>query len=276
MTPEPVVRALSEVNLQSLEEAGGKAASLGAMLAAGIPVPPGFVITTAAFRAGLTAGLKQQVMAAYRALGAGRVAVRSSAVAEDSGGASWAGQLETVLNVTSGGLLAAVEQCRQSIKSPHAQEYAARHQVPEPQQAVAVVVQAMVDSEISGVMFTVNPVTQNRSELMVEAAHGLGELLVQGQITPENLVVEKSTGRVIQRHPGSQQVQLVYRGGHTREIPVDPAVALRPVLTQSQIEQLAALARSIEQLYQAPQDIEWALAGGKFYVVQSRPITTLK
>jgi phosphoenolpyruvate synthase/pyruvate phosphate dikinase len=142
MTPSPVVRALPDVNFKSLDLAGGKAASLGEMLAAGLPVPPGFVVTTAAFRAGLTETVKQQITAAFRALGAGRVAVRSSAVAEDSGAASWAGQLDTILNVTEGDLLGAVEQCWQSINSAHAQGYAARHHIPASAQAVALVVQA--------------------------------------------------------------------------------------------------------------------------------------
>jgi pyruvate,water dikinase len=175
---------LDKIGSEDLSLVGGKAMSLGNMLKAGLPVPPGFSITTDAYKAGFTLAIENQIMEAFDKLGAERVAVRSSAVAEDSKQASWAGQLETVLNVNRAGLLDAISKCWESVNSEHAREYATQQGVTNADQAVGVVVQKMVDSEVSGVMFTANPVTNNLEEIVLESIYGLGELIVKGAVTP--------------------------------------------------------------------------------------------
>jgi len=265
------VRSLASVNFSDVAQVGGKAASLGELSQVGIPVPPGFVVTTVAFREGTDDVLKEALLAAFDELGAQRVAVRSSAVAEDSKSASWAGQLESYLNVTRDGLIGAIEKCWDSVKSERAREYAREHGISEEQNAVAVVVQAMVNSEISGVMFTANPVTGNRDEFLIEAALGLGELLVQGEITPESLVVSRN-GDVISRTASAQHEQMVWRKGKNRREPVSISDRL---VDDELLRRLVNVGAKVQQQYGAPQDIEWAVEAGKLYVVQSRPITTL-
>lgn len=268
------VESLNAVTRKDSDSVGGKAASLGEMLQAGLPVPDGFVVTTEAFRAGMTPQLAKQILLEFDKLGAARVAVRSSAVAEDSAAASWAGQLESYLNVTKEGLVGAVGKCWRSIESDRARHYADKHHAGPGQRAVAVVVQAMIDSEVSGVMFTANPVTGNRDELMIEAVWGLGEMLVQGLVTPESIVLNKLSGKTTFRSPHRQAKQLVYQDGSNREIEVKDTLQGKNILAPADIKPLAALAVKIESHYASPQDIEWAYASGQFYIVQSRPITT--
>ncbi len=269
------IKLLREVSIGDVGTCGGKGASLGEMLRAGLPVPDGFVITTAGFRSGMTPELEHAILSSFDRLGARRVAVRSSAVAEDSAEASWAGQLDTILNVSRGNLIKSVQSCWQSINSEHATQYASENKVPTSQQAVAAVIQAMVDSEIAGVMFTANPVTSNLDEVMIEAAYGLGELLVQGTVTPESIIVDKKTGAVTTRSQHSQDKKLVYAGGKNTEIRLPQDLQNKDILTTQQIKQLIALASKIEAHYSKPQDIEWAISGSKIYITQSRPITTL-
>lgn len=266
---------LGDVSYKDIALVGGKAASLGEMTKAGLPVPAGFVVTTDGFRAGMSAELHQQIIIAFEELGAPRVAVRSSAVAEDSSSASWAGQLDTYLNVAKDGVITAIEDCWRSIESSRAKHYADEHSVSQADRAVAVVVQAMVESEISGVMFTANPVSGNRSELMIEAVYGLGEMIVQGLATPESIVLNKTDGRVVSRSKHRQAKQLVYKAGRNVEQAVPAALRDVDILSDQQLQQLAELAEKIENYYTSPQDIEWAFADLHLFVVQSRPITTL-
>ncbi len=268
------IKKFHQANREDRLLVGGKAASLGEMIQAGLPVPEGFVVTTDGFLAGMTGVLKKELIKAFDELGATRVAVRSSAVAEDSADASWAGQLESYLNVTKDGLVDAVAKCWQSIESDRAKHYADEHNVTQADRAVAVVVQKMVDSEVSGVMFTANPITGNRDEIMIEAVYGLGEMIVQGMVTPESIVADKA-GTLISRSHHRQTKQLVCKNGENRETAVGPKLQGKHILTRSQVEQLAALAQKIEKHYNSPQDIEWAFADGTFYIVQSRPITIL-
>ncbi len=269
------IQLLQTVSNRDITLVGGKAASLGEMLQAGIAVPPGFVITTEAFQAGMSPELAKEILTAFDKLGAERVAVRSSAVAEDSGAASWAGQLETYLNTKREEVVAAVQNCWQSMQSDHAQDYAKEHKVTEAEQAVAVIVQTMVDSDIAGVLFTANPINQSRDEAVIEAAYGLGELLVQGMITPENVIVNKASGEVLYRQPSKQRETLVYQDGHNQQVPLPTNLQDKAVLTDMQIQKLVDVSIKIEQHYSTPQDIEWAIANDQLYIVQSRPITTL-
>ncbi|MBI2797857.1 hypothetical protein HYX70_00975 [Candidatus Saccharibacteria bacterium] len=258
----------------NVNEVGGKGASLGRMTNAGLAVPPGFVITTASFNKSLvdSNGLTKEIYAVFDKLGAERVAVRSSAIAEDAAGASWAGQLDTELNVDRGGLLDAIKHCWQSIESDRAQSYAKDHHIPKKQQAVAVVVQKMVDSEVSGVMFTANPLSSNPEQMVIEAIHGLGELLVQGLVTPEGYTVDKKTGSAIYHTKHRQAKMLVYKDGKNTEAVVTKK---GQILSKALLQKLVEQGKQIEDYYDAPQDIEFAIENQQIYIVQSRPITTL-
>ena len=269
------IKLLNDISSKDIKLVGGKASSLGEMTKADLPVPPGFVITTDAFEAGMNDGLEAEILEGFDALGAERVAVRSSAVAEDSKSASWAGQLETYLNVDRSSLIKAVKECWDSINSDHAREYAKQHAVSEADKAVGVVIQKMVESDVSGVMFTANPVTNNLDEIIIEAIYGLGELIVQGAVTPENFIINKKTAEVVSNNPNRQAHMLVYKDGKNVELKVLADRLKESTLDEKNIKDLINAAESIEKHYDSPQDIEWAIEGGKLYITQSRPITTL-
>lgn len=209
-----------------LAAAGGKGASLARLKQTGLPVPDGFHLTTRAYRERSMEGLLE----AFRALG-GPVAVRSSATAEDLPGLSFAGQHDTVLDVTEDGLFDAVLRCWDSLRSSRAVAYRARNNVHDAE--MAVVVQRMVPADVSGVLFTADPLT-GRPQPVINAVRGLGEALVSGEVDAADL------------------------------------------LSSAQTASLTALGERIEALYGTPMDVEWALAGGEFQVLQARPITSLR
>jgi pyruvate,water dikinase len=266
---------LDKISSEDLSLVGGKAMSLSEMIKAGMNVPPGFSITTNVYNSGLNSEIENQILKAFDKLGADRVAVRSSAVAEDSKSASWAGQLETYLNVNKSELIDAVKKCWDSVNSEHAKEYASQNKVSEADKSVGVVVQKMVDSDVSGVMFTANPVSNNLDEIVLEAIYGLGELIVQGAVTPENLIINKKTGRVVGSSSSRQAKMLVYKNGKNEEVEVPDNKLNRSILSEAEIKELTDTAIRIEKHYGIPQDIEWAIENGKLYITQSRPITTL-
>ena len=171
------IKRFSEISKDDVKDVGGKAASLGEMSRADFPVPDGFVVSTETFKqfshTGLSDEVKNEILAAFDQLGTERVAVRSSAVAEDSSSASWAGQLESYLNTSRDHLIERIEDCWESIQSERALAYTAQNKIPEQDLLVAVVVQKMVNSESAGVMFTANPITNNREQIMIEACYGL-------------------------------------------------------------------------------------------------------
>jgi pyruvate, water dikinase len=272
---QPLVLPFGDPRCTAAELAGGKGAGLATMTAQGLPVPPGFVITSAAFAAAVDDDALRDLMRrtkvdAARALVAaavpprdliereygtlqGPVAVRSSACAEDSDGASYAGQQETFLN-TDGleEVLRNVVRCWLSFFTDRAlfyrQEKGSLEDV-----AMAVVVQQMVDSRKSGVMFTVDPVHGRKDRMIVEAARGLGEAVVSGEITPDHYTLS--------------------RDGVVKKSKV---VDSEPVLTDEECAALARMGRSLAELHGVPQDIEWAFdAAGDLYLLQSRPITTV-
>lgn len=251
-----IILTLQNLDKGDVTLVGGKAASLGKLLKAKTLVPPGFVITTEAykkyFREGLPVKLRDEIFNAFDNLGAQKVAVRSSAVAEDSSTASWAGQLESYLNVARDDLIDRIHDCWNSIHSERALAYAGRLGISEEELLVGVVIQKMVNSEISGVMFTVNPVNKDVSELMIEAAPGLGEAIVQGAVTPDNFVLDKKTLKIKSK-----------------------ALAAGSELSDNKLKAIAKLGVEIENRFGSPQDIEWALEKRKIYILQSRPITTL-
>jgi phosphoenolpyruvate synthase/pyruvate phosphate dikinase len=210
-------------------------------------------------------------------LGAPYVAVRSSATAEDGASAAWAGQLDSYLNTNTETLLTNVQRCWASLFTPRAIFYRFEKDLHSQKISVAVVVQKMVESEMSGIAFSVHPVTEDRNQLIIEAGYGLGEAIVSGQITPDSYVVEKEPRRVIDTNVNTQKKAL-YRadngGNEWRDISEPKASS--QVLTSEQILELAELVVQIEKHYGFPCDIEWAFESNKFHIVQSRPITTLK
>lgn len=265
---------LAQISKADVTIAGGKGASLGELTQAGLPVPPGFVILTQAFKEfskrGWSSEFSAEILSAFDQLGQEFVAVRSSATTEDSLAASCAGILETYLNTTRETLEANIAKCWESAKSPRAQIYCAGQEL-----SVAVVVQAMIASEISGVAFTVHPVTQDRNQMIIEACWGLGELLVGGQCTPDSYVINKQRQVVIEESVAEQEEMLVRGSNGNQTVPVPAEKRAGQKLSVEQILELSQICQRIEHHYGFPCDIEWAYADGQFYILQSRPITTL-
>lgn len=273
------VGKFTDITYKTASQYGGKACSLGEMLQAGIPVPTGFAISVSAQEEfadkPFSAEFLSELKTLFSDLDLNRVAVRSSAIAEDSADASWAGQLESYLNVELDGLETAIRKCWDSINSEHAVSYASDKGLRKEDLLVGVAVQAMVDSEVAGVMFTADPIKGDRSKIVIEGLYGLGEMLVQGITTPDRYIVDKESMQAVEFAIEVKQQQMVYRDGQNVTEPVPEAIADRSVLREEQVIELAQLGVKIETYYGSPQDIEWAFAKGKFYIVQSRPITTL-
>jgi pyruvate,water dikinase len=254
--------------------AGGKGASLAAMTAAGFTVPPGFVVAAGALaeRVGAEEIRRlarahdweaaqeyvrnaqpptEEIEEAYERLGGGPVAVRSSACAEDSEAASFAGQQETYLNVRGADAVAGrVVECWASFFSERALFYRVRKGSLD-DLGMAVVVQRMIQPDTSGVIFTADPVQRRRDRMVVEAVRGLGEQVVSGHVTPDHYVLDRA---------GAVKRERLQDGG---------------VLAAPELLRLAELGRGLEEHFGAPQDIEWAIAGDEIYLLQSRPVTTL-
>jgi pyruvate,water dikinase len=235
-------------------------------------------ITALFERAQIPPELTAEIAAARTALNSGQksVAVRSSATAEDLPEASFAGQQDTFLNVRGmEAVLQAVKRCWASLWTGRAIAYRLKNDIDQNSVALAVVVQQMVDAEASGVLFTVNPVNGRSDEILINAAWGLGEAVVGGLVTPDTLTVEKASGKVLAQHVADKAVITVPAGTGTLLQPLTDGRRTARVLTAAQAAELARLARRIESFYGAPQDIEWCLEAGCFYIVQARPITTL-
>ena len=227
--------------------------------------------------AGVPDGIRRQVLEAYARLGdEPRVAVRSSATAEDTASTSFAGMNETFTNVSGADeLIRRIVDCWASLWSPRVVAYrATQHLADEP--AIAVVVQRMVDSHRSGVMFTADPATGDRDRVVIEAAYGLGEVVVGGQVEPDTYVVSKDGPRVLQAHLGLKATKIVLGpDGHDRRMAVPDDEQGRRVLDEDELVALARTAVEIERHYGVPQDVEFAIDDDHMWIVQSRPITTL-
>ncbi len=279
------------------ERAGGKGANLSILFREGLPVPDGFIVTTAAYERfveanDLGAWIRSTVegapgaqeashlirtrfaaastppevagalQEAYTSLGSPPVAVRSSATAEDLPDLSFAGQQDTFLNVIGGEALAtAAVRCWSSLWTARAIAYRRRNAVSSDGLSIALVVQTMVPSEASGVLFTANPLTGRRTEVVIEATFGLGEALVSGQVEPDHFVVSMPGERITGRRLGAKNIA---QDG-----------AARQALPDAAIIDLARLGAGIAAVFGAPQDIEWALAQDRIRILQSRPITSL-
>ncbi|HBP00727.1 MAG: Phosphoenolpyruvate synthase [Candidatus Moranbacteria bacterium GW2011_GWE1_49_15] len=315
------IKNFQQLSKSNADIAGGKGASLGEMTKAGIPVPPGFVVLAGAFdefisKTGLekkideilkgidfeknedvesaSGKIKELILAQdfpeemkweiqenFDELGAEFVAVRSSATAEDGAENAWAGQLESYLNTTEEKLFENIKKCWASLFTPRAIFYRHEKGLSDTKVSVAVVVQKMVQSEVSGIAFTVHPVTQNYDQMIIEAGYGLGEAIVGGMITPDSYVISKSKVesqklQAIEEKYVSEQEMMIVRGtGGTSEESVALEKRELQKLSDAQIIELSRICVGIENHYGFPCDIEWVFEGGEFYIVQSRPITTL-
>jgi phosphohistidine swiveling domain-containing protein len=307
----PYILHLAALNRSDLPRAGGKGANLGEMCSAGLPVPPGFCILTNAYRDFVTVnhldevisrecaaadaadpaslesasaairvrfegghlppGLAEEISAAY--LNFWNVAVRSSATAEDLPELSFAGQQDTYLNVVGeNSLLKAVVRCWGSLWTARAIGYRARNGIPHGEVALAVVVQAMIPSEAAGVLFTVNPLNGKRTETVIDATLGLGEALVSGKVEPDHYVVVG--GKITEKRLGAKALSIRgLEGGGTQTVSEQAAEV--QALPDEAILELARLGQQAADHFGSPQDVEWSWAERSFWLVQSRPVTSL-
>ncbi len=312
-----------EIGLRDTHTVGGKGAGLGEMLSAGLPVPPGFVISADAYleamqEAGVRDRLRDEALGVdpndpgalsaaagrcvetvnsvalpswlrdglatvYQQLAERvdspdcRVAVRSSATAEDTEGTSFAGMHRSFTNVSGiDELVAAVRQCWASVFGDRVLSYrASQHLREEP--AIAVVVQVMINADRAGVAFSVDPATMERNRVMVEAAFGLGEVVVSGQVEPDTSIIDRENRVVISTHVG-RKTHRIDRGsdGHDLIVSLSDTESDVRVLSDAEILQVADLVLRAEQHASKPQDIEWAFEDGRLWLLQARPITTLE
>ncbi|KKR30542.1 phosphoenolpyruvate synthase [Candidatus Woesebacteria bacterium RIFCSPHIGHO2_01_FULL_39_32] len=205
------------------------------------------------------------------------VAVRSSATAEDLPGASFAGQQATYLNIKGdSNLLVAVRDCWASLFTARAIFYREQNKIPHDKVKISVIVQKMVQSEVSGVMFTIDPVTNDKDKIIIEAVWGLGEMIVQGSVVPDRYVVQKDTYAILSKEISDQSIQLIKKGNKTLEHEVPRKLREKPKLNDQEIIKIAKIGYGLQKHYYFPQDIEWAKEKGNLYIVQTRPVTTIK
>lgn len=314
----PVVVGFADAECDVRALVGGKAANLGRLTKAGLPVPPGFAITTAAFATFLDQGgiraaisrdagslryddaalleeqtqrirelilatpipgaVERSILEAYRGLGAGvYVAVRSSATAEDMEEASFAGLHDTYLDIRGEDeVLAAVRRCWASLWTARCASYRDHAKIDHSEALIAVAVQVMVPSETAGVLFTANPLNAVTNEFVANASYGLGEGVVSGILTPDEFIVDRRRLAVKARTLGGKEREVVRHdsGVGTKVVEVEPERRERFSLEDGQVSELAAVAARVMEYYDGfPQDIEWAFAGGRFFVLQARAVT---
>ena len=276
------IKHFSEIDEAALPHVGGKGLNLGKLTRAGFPVPQGFCVTTDAYRFSvrnlseqngdcikelmLAPELVAEIRKARAQLQTATVAVRSSATAEDLAEASFAGQQDTFLNVTSDGLLDALKACWASLWSARAITYRQMQGIADEGLAMAVVVQEMCAADASGVLFTVSPFNENVS--IVESNWGLGESVVSGAITPDSFHVSRETGEVLEKTVATKREMVTASGVSA----VSAEQQNVPSLTDAQLKQLAQLGLQVETFYGQPMDIEWGIADGKPVLLQARYI----
>ncbi len=234
-------------------------------------------LRAAIINAPLAEGVRCEIETQYRALAAGHVAVRSSGTAEDLLGHSFAGQYDTYLGVADlAGCVEAIKKCWASLWTLRAYEYRERNDFDHLKIGMAVIVQTLVAADVSGVIFTVDPLTGGRSRIIIEACFGLGETLVSGKVTPDRFVVYKRDFRILSRTISEKKVERILGGkGLVQEQVVPKEKSFACCLNEKQIKKLAKLAKKVETGFGRPQDIEWAICNGKIFFLQSRPITAL-
>lgn len=296
--------------------AGGKGASLGILAHRNIPVPDGFVILSTAYdrflesagikkkllkslagidinkpqrmnaissevsgliiNAELPADLSTDILMALARLETTLVAVRSSAIAEDSSRASWAGEFESCINTPERMLLKNIKKCWASLFNPRAIHYSLHNGFSLCGPSMAVVVQKMIQSDSAGVCFTANPITKNRGQMLIDAGYGLGKAVVEGLITPDSYTIDKKEWRTVDKQISLQASMLINGAkGGTREKQVPKNRRDKQKLPDHQIAGLLKLCLEIEDIFGTPQDIEWACENQTFSILQSRPIVSM-
>jgi rifampicin phosphotransferase len=298
---------------EPLDAVGGKALNLGRLSAVGLPVPDGFCVSTAAYRAAVGPRLThlfadlgdaegdrlaelaeqaREIVSAspwppdlarvirdrYLALGpTAAVAVRSSATAEDLPDASFAGQQDTYLNVIGPDAVTdAVRRCWASLWTDRAVAYRNRNGIAHDRVALAVVIQRMVEAEVAGVLFTADPVTGHRGRTVIDASPGLGEAVVSGAVNPDRFVVDSATGDEVERRLGDKRMAIRSSTGGGTEHQIMSAGSDEPCLSDQQIEDLVELGRQVQEAFGSPQDLEWAIdEADRSWLTQARAITTL-
>jgi len=262
---------------------GGKAANLSRLARLHHRVPDGFCLPVTVMDETHPLDLRNDIIGAVSDLMACHslpelvVAVRSSAADEDGAGASFAGQHETYLNIVGAdAIIQAVTRCWESARSERALEYRRKQGLSVERLQLAVLVQQLVASDVSAVVFTANPITGSRDEVMINASWGLGESIVGGTVTPDTFVVRKSDLAVIQRVIADKQRMTVSAPGGTSEVDVPRFLRNESSLNNEQVVEMAKLAVTLEGTMEYPVDVECAYAGGELYLLQCRPITTLK
>lgn len=311
------VKWFKDLSKEDVAIAGGKGANLGELTRADIPVPPGFVLISAAYfefldhnqlksqihrflsdcdvndpaqleaastrirrlitKSQFPPAISSEVFSAYHQLGSNSlVAVRSSATAEDLPEASFAGQQESFLNVSGdANVLLKIRQCYESLFGPRSIFYRQEKKFDHFKVGIAVPVQEMIQSEVSGVMFTVDPISKDKDRLVIEAAYGLGDYVVQGVVTPDHYEVSKSQLKITHKQVNRQEIQETRSPKGVKQTSVPPNLQNLQKLPDDKIIELAQIGRNIHQHYLFPQDIEWAFAKNHLFITQSRPITTL-
>lgn len=295
------IKMLQDISKGDIFSVGGKGANLGEMLQAGFPVPNGFCLTVNAFDlfmkhnhfdlldlndnelqakmidAQLPHELEQEISECYVSLGhKTRVAVRSSATAEDLPEASFAGQQETYLNVLGeAALYIAIKKCFASLYSTRAVSYRKQTNFDTVNVMLAVVIQEMIESEVAGVLFTANPINQNKDQMMLNAAWGLGEAIVSGKVTPDIYIYNKLEHHISSKTLGKKELLIVYDESGIQEITTPAKEKEQFCLNPKQAIEIFEMGLKIEEHYGCPQDIEWAIYKDTLYLLQSRPITTL-
>ena len=261
---------------------GGKAANLSRLARLYHSVPDGFCLPVTVMDRASPVDLRDEIeraisdLMACHGLAELTVAVRSSAVDEDSSGASFAGQHETYLNIVGAdAIMQAVARCWASARSERALEYRRQQGLSVEHVHIAVLVQQLVASDVSAVVFTANPITRNRDEILINASWGLGESLVGGTVTPDTFVVRKSDLEVTSQKIADKGRMTVAVPGGTREVEVPRFLCGEACLSKVQLIEVAQLVLSLEATMGYPVDIECTYAGGKLYLLQCRPITTL-
>ena len=262
---------------------GGKAANLSRLARMYHRVPDGFSLPVTVMEEAHPLDLRDEITAAISDLMACHglpdfvAAVRSSAVDEDGAAASFAGQHETYLNIVGAeAILQAVARCWESARSERAREYRRQQGLSVNRPQLAVLVQQLVASDVSAVVFSANPITGNRNEVMINASWGLGESIVGGTVTPDTFIVRKSDLAVVQRVIADKQRMTVSAPGGTHEVDVPRFLRNTTSLNDEQVIEMAKLALTLEVTMEHPVDVECAYAGGELYLLQCRPITTLK
>lgn len=271
---------LDDERCTDVSQVGAKAAHLSRLATLHL-VPPGFAVSAMEGGADLAPALEDSIRGAYRALvlltrnASTPVAVRSSAIDEDGAGASFAGQHDTYLNIRGeDAVVDAVSRCSRSALSSVALDYRRQRGLARERPLIAVLVQILVESVSSAVVFSANPISGARDEVLITSAWGLGESVVGGTVTPDLFVLQRPRLGVVDRQIYSKEVMTVLGEGGTLDVEVPAELRVRPSLSNSQVDAIGRLAVKLESAMGWPVDVECAIAYDELYLLQCRPITT--